>query len=215
MMGDIAQTSDISVTLQLEVIAQAPIERVEVRNGPEVIETLRAYTAKDLGDRIRVIWCGADRKGRASGTHWKGRADFSGAEIKSFAEINAWNPERLFEQQGNDRIVWEAVTTGDFGGFDVWLDDSRAGNLQIETNHVCTSLPLNKIALEDEVLSAGGLDREIRVFRLPDRNQHRDMQETIEVPLRPEGDNPLWVCVTTEDGHQAWSSPIYLFRGTA
>ena len=31
-------------------------------------------------------------------------------------------------------------------------------------------------------------------------------------PVEPGADNPLWVCVTTEDGFQAWSSPIYAFR---
>jgi len=30
--------------------------------------------------------------------------------------------------------------------------------------------------------------------------------------MRAHGDNPLWVCVTTEDGFQAWSSPIFVFR---
>ena len=32
-----------------------------------------------------------------------------------------------------------------------------------------------------------------------------------QIPLRT-GDNPLYVCVTLEDGHRAWSSPIYLIR---
>ena len=26
------------------------------------------------------------------------------------------------------------------------------------------------------------------------------------------GDNPLWICVYTEDGFQAWSSPVFVFR---
>ena len=26
------------------------------------------------------------------------------------------------------------------------------------------------------------------------------------------GDTPIWICVTTEDGYQAWTSPVYLFR---
>jgi hypothetical protein len=32
------------------------------------------------------------------------------------------------------------------------------------------------------------------------------------VDLKPGADNPLWVCVTTEDGFQAWSSPIYVIE---
>jgi hypothetical protein len=30
--------------------------------------------------------------------------------------------------------------------------------------------------------------------------------------LRPVGDNPIWVSVYTEDGFQAWSSPIFAYR---
>jgi hypothetical protein len=50
------------------------------------------------------------------------------------------------------------------------------------------------------------------VFRLPDRNPHRHLRLERPVALRPAGDNPLYVCVTQENGHQAWSSPIYVFR---
>jgi hypothetical protein len=32
------------------------------------------------------------------------------------------------------------------------------------------------------------------------------------VALRDAGDNALYVCLTQEDGHLVWSSPIYIFR---
>jgi hypothetical protein len=50
------------------------------------------------------------------------------------------------------------------------------------------------------------------VFRLPEVNPHRSVTHRLRVPLKAQGDNPLWVCVTTEDGFQAWSSPIFAFR---
>lgn len=212
MMGDIAQTDDARVTLRIEVAAQTPIERIEVRNGAEVVRTLRGYGPDDLGNRIRVIWSGAEYRGRGRDTNWKGRARFSDARIARMAKINAWNPERQLEQQGADTVVWDAITTGNFGGFDAWLEAGAAGDLDIATNLGALSLPLAEIGLEDAVMEAGGLERRIRVFRLPDDNPHRELVAEVEVELRPEGDNPLWVCVTTEDGFQAWSSPIYLFR---
>jgi hypothetical protein len=39
---------------------------------------------------------------------------------------------------------------------------------------------------------------------------HLRLERTI--PLRATGDNPLYVCVTQEDGHLAWSSPLYVFH---
>jgi hypothetical protein len=32
------------------------------------------------------------------------------------------------------------------------------------------------------------------------------------IELQPDGDNPLYVRITQEDGHLVWSSPIYLYR---
>ncbi|MGI9598526.1 MAG: hypothetical protein ACR2QK_20335, partial [Acidimicrobiales bacterium] len=57
----------------------------------------------------------------------------------------------------------------------------------------------------------GGLERRLRVFRLPDENPHRECTFSVDVPLAARRDNPLWVSVFTEDGHQAWSSPIFVF----
>ena len=73
-------------------------------------------------------------------------------------------------------------------------------------------IKLADVGLEDVVLDGGGLDRKIRVFRMPEENPHTQVCFEQRVRLHDSGDNPLWVCVTTEDGFQAWSSPIYLFR---
>ena len=99
-----------------------------------------------------------------------------------------------------------------FGGFDVWLDEGASGRLDLTSNHGALNVPLAEVGARDVVLEAGGLERRIRVFRLPDENPHREMRQTVRVPLGASGDNPLWICVTTEDGFQAWSSPIFVFR---
>lgn len=212
MMGDIAQTADAEIELSIEVAAAAPVERIEVRNGTGTIATLRPYGAEDLGNRIRVIWSGAEYRGRGRQSTWIGRAMFGGAEISRFAKINAWNHERLLRQASSDTVEWNAMTTGNFGGFDVWLDGPADGDLDLSCNHGHLKMPLAEIGLEDTVLEAGGLARRLRVFRLPEANPIRELTERLTVKLHETGDNPLWVCVTTEDGFQAWSSPIFLFR---
>jgi hypothetical protein len=198
--------------LKFRVIAQAPIERVEIRNGSEVVETIRGYGAADLGARIRVIWAGAEYRGRGRDTHWIGRARFDGASITRMEKINAWNHERRLECQSHDTVLWEAITTGNYGGFDAWLAEKEGASLDVVTNHGSMSLDLAEIGIEDRILEAGGLARQIRIFRLPETNPHKELSAEIDLPLKDQGDNPLWVCVTTEDGFQAWSSPIYAFR---
>ena len=212
MMGDIVATADDRVGLTIGIEAAVGIERVEIRNGKRTIEVHRPYGEGELGHRIRILWSGAEYRGRGRNTLWQGEARFDGALIRGFARINAWNHERKFEQISPEKVSWDSITTGNFMGFDAWLEESEGARVEISTNHGELSLPLADIGIEDHVLDAGGLDRKLRVFRLPEENRHRSMEIRTEVDLVPGRDNPLWVCVTTEDGHQAWSSPIYVIR---
>jgi hypothetical protein len=212
MMGDIVQTSDDTVTLQLEVASGTPIERIEIRNGVETIHLLRGYDEADLGSRIRVLWSGAEYRGRGRNTSWKGHAKLTDAKIERMEKINAWNHEKLLEVDSRDCVVFDAITTGNYGGFDIWLSDAENGGLSIETNHGTLTCLLGDIGVDDQVLDCGGLERKLRAFRLPDKYDCRNITHKLAVDLKLKGDNPLWACVTTEDGYQAWSSPIFVYR---
>jgi len=84
--------------------------------------------------------------------------------------------------------------------------------LEIDTPLVKRGVALENIGLEDERFEAGGLDRQLRIFRLPGSNPHHHLAIDRTLTLKPEGDNAFYVRVTQEDGHQAWSSPIYIYR---
>ncbi|MGI9612558.1 MAG: DUF3604 domain-containing protein [Acidimicrobiales bacterium] len=212
MMGDIVQVVGEQLQLEVEVATHAPIERIEVRNATEVLRVARPYAASDLGDRIRVLWAGAEYRGRGRQSRWVGTARFDGCSIDRLATINAWNPERLLRQVGSSTIEFDAVTTGNFGGFDAWLQQSADATLTVACNHGNLKVPLSDIGVDDHVLDTGGLERQLRVFRMPERGDQRTMTLSLPVEVEPGRDNPIWVCVTTEDGFQAWSSPIFAFR---
>ena len=212
MMGDIVRTSDDTVELTIEVAAHAPIERIEIRNGTEVVELFRPYAPKELGSRVRVLWSGAEYRGRGRQTTWIGRARFGGAKVTGISKINAWDHERRLEQTGTDTVEWNALTTGNYGGFAAYLEDESAdGMFDLSCNHGAIHCKLSDIGYDDTMIEAGGLERKIRVFRLPDVNPHDHVTHKVTVPLAKGRDNPLWVCVNTEDGFQAWSSPIFVF----
>ncbi len=212
MMGDIVTTKDKSATLQVNVVAHAPIERIEIRNGTHVLETLRPYTEEDLGSRIRVLWSGAEYRGRGRQTGWVGRARFGGCEILRLEKINAWNPERLLALNGTDMVEWDAMTTGNYGGFDVWLNEDVNGSFDLHCNQGELQLSLYEINIADHVLEAGGLEKQIRAFRLPEKMTERTMQFEYPIAIAQDKDNPIWICVYTEDGFQSWSSPIFVFN---
>ena len=210
-MGDIIKTSATTAHFKFSTLCHSPIERIEIRNGTKVIKTIKPYKKSELGSRIRVIWSGAEYRGRGRQTTWRGAARFNGATIRDFKKINAWNHERKLELAGSSAVDFDAITTGNFGGFDVWLDESAHASLELNTNNGGMTLKLAELLEQDEVHDAGGLEKQLRVFRLPDDNAHYQIEDTVEIPLHNKGDNPLWMCVTTEDGFQGWSSPVFVF----
>ena len=212
IMGDIVQTADSDVILQVEILASAPIEKLEVRNGLKVVETVRPYKKAELGNRIRVIWAGAEYRGRGRETVWDGCASIDGNTIEAFTPINLYNLEKTIQQPNPGHLEWQAITTGGFGGFDCMLKDPQAGTITIETAHANCTVSVADIGFQEKRIDAGGLDRHMRLVRLPDTNPHHHLVLERKIPLISSGDNPLYVCVTQEDGHQAWSSPIYLFQ---
>lgn len=212
MMGDIAQTDNDIARLKFRLACGTPIERLEVRNGTEVIATVRPYETGDLGSRIRVIWSGAEYRGRGRATSWKGRVRFANTKILRMEKINSWNHERLLEMAGPDTVVFDTITTGNFGGFDVWLDEGIDARIELDCNRCNLSEEIADIGIDGTRIDLGGLYREVRIVRLPETNPHLSMTGEVEIPLAPVGDNPLWVSAYTEDGFQAWSSPIFAYR---
>lgn len=212
MMGDIAAVAGDTATIAVEVVTQAPIERIEIRNGLDLVTTLRGYSEADLGPRIRVIWSGAEYRGRGRQSEWRGHARFGGSVVKRMEKINAWNLERRLEIASADGVVFDAITTGNYGGFDVWLDEDPDGETQILTNHGDLVVRTGDIGLEATSLEAGGLERKLKAFRMPAQNDCREFRGEAKVPLKADGDNQLWISVYTEDGFQAWSSPIFAFK---
>jgi hypothetical protein len=212
MMGDILRCDAKTVTFSIDVHGTAPIERIDIRNGLETLEVFRPYDGTDLGRRIRVVWEGSEYRGRGRETIWDGHAELKGNAFESLTPINRFNIDRRFAQTAPERVEWSALTTGGFGGFEAILQDPSAGKLDIHTALIQQSIDIDSIGRDEQIFANGGIERRIRVFRLPDNNPHNTVRIEREISLADDRDNALYVRVTFEDGHYAWSSPIYLFR---
>ncbi len=212
MMGDIVRSPDAEATFVIDAHASAPIERIDIRNGLDTVETFRPYGEADLGARIRVVWEGSEYRGRGRQTIWDGSAVLDGNAFARVRPINRYNIDRRFEQTAPGTLEWSALTTGGFGGFDAWLDDPHTGTLKIDTPLVKETLAVADIGLEETAFEAGGIERRVRVFRLPDDNRHAQARLERRLALKDVGDNALYVRITQEDGHFIWSSPVYVFR---
>jgi hypothetical protein len=212
-MGDIIRPGRVPMHLAAEVIGTAPIERVDVLHGTSVARTLRPYGASDLGRRVRVLWQGAEYRGRGRETLWQGKLKVSGNRIVRFAPVNFLNPERIVQEiAAGTALAWSSVTTGNLAGIDLWFDEAHRGELGIETNIVSGTIDLAALADNTIMLDGGGLGRQLSVYRLPEADWSRHVTLDHEASFAGGADLPVYLRVTQADGHQAWTSPIYLIE---
>ena len=212
MMGDILRSGDQSVIFKVDVHGPSPIERIDIRNGLETVEVFRPYAENEPGRRIRVIWEGSEYRGRGRETVWDGHAALTGNGFESFAPINHYNVDKTFTLTSPAQLEWQALTTGGIGGFDAVLQDPHAGTLRINTALVKEDIDIADIGRDEIIFANGGIDRRIRICRLPDVNPYFKANIERRIDLVDDRDNSLYVRVTHEDGHFTWSSPIYIFR---
>jgi hypothetical protein len=212
-MGDIVRPKNVPMRVAAEVIGTAPIERVDVLHGKDVVQTVRPFAAGDLGPRIRVLWQGAEYRGRGRETLWRGKLTVAGNRIERFSAVNFLNPERKVEETApGAALAWTSVTTGNLAGIDLWLAEAARGTLKVETNIVSAEIDL--AALRDGVVGhdGGGLGRRLSVYRLPEAEWSRRLALEHSVTFAGGADLPVYLRVTQADGHQAWTSPIYLIE---
>ena len=218
--GAIAATVARRATVSVRVRAPAGVLRVDVRLGADTVSTYRP--AVPAGRRVRLTWEGAEYRGRGRQTAWDGTASLDGVTVTRLTPFAAWSPDHrlsVANTPGSDhtQVSWQAVTTGNRGGWDLWWAPvpDETPRIVVKTGPASLSTRLDRLSPEGLVVDAGGLGRKLSLVALPDDPLPADVDFAVEVDLREAGDSPLWVAVHTEDGHQAWSSPIYLFPETA
>ena len=215
MMGDMVQIKEGKARLRIDALGSAPIQRIIIKNGPHIIEEIRPYSPGELGDRICVIWEGAAYRGRFRQVIWDGEATLRENGIVDFRPINFFNPDKQLKCIDETRLQWQALTTGNIGGFELRLREAAAGVLKLNTPLIKCEIPIKEIGYEDRIFdNSGVLPRSIRIFRLPSENPHRSITIEREIDLTGKKDNPIFVKLIQEDGHMAWSSPIYLSRNS-
>lgn len=210
IMGGELSTARREIRLRVEALCAAAVERVEIWNGGHRVQTARPYGEKDLGRRVRLLWEGAEYRGRGRETVWDGEPRIEGNAATRVEQINFWNPERKLAVDGPAALSWRSLTTGGFCGIELRLSDPSAGFLRLRTPLVQHDIALVEIGLDDTVLEAGGLGRKVRLYRLPDAPGDPGMTFDGPVALQEGVDNPVYVRLVLGDRHVAWSSPIYV-----
>lgn len=216
IMGDIVQTECATAEFRLELSTAAPVEKVEIFDGLTLLETWRPYDETDLGARIRITCKGQENRGRGRLVKWNGSASLTGAAVSRIAARNFYNPDSQPKTVSPEQVDWTSVTTGGTQSIDLWLDhEDPDAAIDIQTDQANLKTNLSDVGFEGITVKCGGLDKSLTIQRLPEQLVETQVALSREIAIPETGDAVIFARVTLEDGHVAWSSPIYSFRGPA
>lgn len=213
IMGDIVTGAAHEVPLSVRIEAKSPILEIEIRRGSDLIEVIRPSASMRSGRRFLATWEGAEYRGRFRQSKWDGTLRIAGNSFRSIQPVNFFNPDLQPELVGTNLISWRSITTGNFAGVIFTIEERDSGRVDIETPNGTLSAALREVGHEPLQVDCGKLDRRLALARLADENTCLSLEFSRSIPIGDRSDNPIYVAVTLEDGHRAWSSPIYFVTG--
>ena len=104
-------------------------------------------------------------------------------------------------------VQWRSETAGDWDGVVVEIEGTSDTRLRFETAPATFSLPLGDLPI---IHDAGGIGQQVRIEPDPGPKAPREVRFQYQDDAPPAGRHPYFVRVTQQDGHMAWSSPIYV-----
>jgi hypothetical protein len=170
---------------------------------------------------VRIRWGGARHRDRYRWATWTGRLRVNGTGIESVTPWAAAHPEQIIETSGQD-VSWRTATYGSDIGLIMSLGDLAQARLEIETT-VLEDDHRQSIAVTGSELidqswieqSVGGLNLRIRVERIADPSA---LPGTLTGALTlglPREHSAIYLRATQRDGHQVWTSPLFVARPQA
>ncbi len=167
---------------------------------------------------VRIRWGGARHKDRYRWATWAGRLTVAGSSVDSVTPWAATHPEQVVKYDGND-IVWRTQTFGSEIGVIVRLSDLAEARLRLETTIEEDGLRADLAVTGAELLSTGtrevavgGLNLTLRVERVADLAA---LPITVSGKLTidlPPADSAVYLRARQSDGHQVWTSPLFINR---
>jgi hypothetical protein len=228
-----------SCEIKVSVEGTAPLERIEVYRGLELLHT-EHLTGPPTGSRIRVLWNGASRMSSYSGISWDGHIDAGTGEFGDVSPVRFDSPRTGFERTGKSQLAVEGWACGYPSGVVADLTGKSGAAISPDTE---ITVVLNSRLVIGETFGRHGEvgPRKMALARgdsvrisatlgqLANRPATIDMghlNRGVTLELAPEaatdraeftvtdddvrpGVNPYWVKVVQQDMEMAWISPVF------
>lgn len=197
--------------IAVDVIGTAPIERVEVFRGMELVHRY-PETIPRAENRIRISWSGQRIRARNRLVRWDGGLTLRQGRVRRAEEFAFDSASEGIQSVSDHAVTWKSVTTGDADGVILTVDGPQRATIDFRTDVVSHAVTLGEIAKGPVRIPAGGIDIAV-VFEQAPVGAGCEAGFTCRESELPDGCHPYWVRVTQTDGAKAWTSPIYVTTG--
>jgi hypothetical protein len=204
IMGDTVRTKEKPV-LKINCFGTSAIDRLEIWNKDKKIFTHLPFINDSL---IKIVCSGSKVKGRGRGMIWEGEVrledNFFEGEI---GRVNFFNSNNYATVDSNV-LKWKGETTGGVQALIFDLKNNQ-GMLKMKLNNKDINFQISDIKQTPKVFNMGGLDAKVEIYRVSKDKKPAGISFEYELNKLISGSNPVFVKVIQQDGHMAWSSPIY------
>ncbi|MFO7544121.1 MAG: DUF3604 domain-containing protein [Trueperaceae bacterium] len=210
--NDAAVGSDVTakhLRVPVEVLGTAPIERVELLRGTDVVA--RHVPAEEaVPDTLIVRFGGARVKGRARMVRWRGAVTVEGNEILDADMHGLFSPSYGIESRDPSRVAFHCVTTGNVVNLALSLKSGMTGVIRFEAGDASFDIDLADVGRDPLRLHEAPLDQRVEVFAVDRKSLSVSTSSLFEIDVDHEDEQPYFVRVTQLDEGKAWTSPFYV-----
>ena len=218
-MGDEIAVDEATITAGYSLYGSAGWERLSVHDTRGQIFERDLHVETGLSPTlVRVRWGGARHRNRYRWATWTGSLSVSGTSLTMHRSWSQTHPEQRISRDG-DTVSWQTTTYGDEIGVVLDLQDLASAVLDIDNVVVEDDLRqtlrvhgCDLIADGGLEIELGGLDLRLCVERIADPAQLPTVVVGEVNAALPEGESALYVRARQWDGHQVWTSPLFITR---
>ena len=219
-MGDEIDCAADELIADYSLYGTAGWEELQAWDAAGLLYRRDLHAETGLSDTlVRIRWGGARHKDRYRWATWTGRLNVDGSSIDSVTPWAATHPEQAFTHDGNG-VSWHTQTYGGDIGVIVSLAELANARLRIDATveedglHAGLSVTgAELLAAGDREIAVGGLNLVLRVERIADLTT---LPITVNGKLAidlPPTDTAVYLRARQADGHQVWTSPLFVNRG--
>jgi hypothetical protein len=220
-MGDEINTEATALSVDYALYGTSGWDEVAVYDSAGRVWQRDVHLETGLSDElVRIRWGGARHRDRYRWATWSGQLRVAGTEILDATPWAATHPEQAFDVVG-DTVRWQTTTYGSDIGIVVRLADLATAEFRIQASVHEDGLRVEREFSGSALIrdgyaetAVGGLNLRLRAERVA---EFTALPTTITGSLvldLPRGTSAAYVRATQSDGHQVWTSPLFVTRSS-